>query len=120
MLNALRTLKTYIGIGILVFYYSGLEVLTISFSVLLIGVLLFLWYVVEEVLSYRKKEKRNNFRTYSDIILGFVASFFIIKFINTHQLDLKASILSFFTLVLIAIHVLLGFTKVVKRMQRFS
>lgn len=108
-------LKTFVGIGILVFYYSENTLFPITIPILLIGVLFFSWYVIEELFSHKRKEKKKSIQAYSDIILGTVALFFIVRFLLAHQLEIAVFLLSIFTLMLIAILIFSGFIKIVKR-----
>jgi hypothetical protein len=115
MYSKLKNLTTFVGVGILVFYYSEQSIFSVNLPIFLIGVLFFLWYVIEEVFSFRSNKKKNSVQAYADIVLGAFASFYIIRFLVAHQLGLAIVLLSLLTLLLIAILILLGFIQIFKR-----
>lgn len=103
-------LKTSLAAGILVYYFLRVPLTHIGRTIYLLGILLYIWFVIEQwSLFYKKKETFTYFAISANILVELIVIYFVLhRLIFTHVdifMNITLSIISLLICLLIVLDI---------------
>ena len=116
--STVSKIKTYLGICILIFYFLKVTLIPVNKVFFLFGLLLFVWYVGEELYFFIKKIRtKSYFQIFTDFIFELIVVYFILRRLIYSEIKLFDRITFTAISLLIGLLIVLNIAKFIRKMS---